>query len=147
MCVDMCACVAFVFSAREYLTHFSVSHLLLLSVPFLGTSARVYMTHTSVCRVDYRLRFRVNYTFTVHALVSADFASRAVRTWFPHQNQGRSRNVCVRSPSKCEIKNHIREKNIPIKVTVKRSEGFMYESIIVIIRGYFNLQFKWVKRH
>jgi len=42
-------------------------------------------THTylyNVRRLDYRLRFRVNYTFTVHALVSADFpcTSRAVRT-------------------------------------------------------------------
>lgn len=77
--------------------------------------------HTDVRRVDYRLRFRANYTFTVHALVSADFASRAVRTWFPRRNQGGFRNAFRRSPSKCvrEIKSRTRE-NILIKVTVKK---------------------------
>lgn len=57
----------------------------LASVSFLDASTRTYIhTYTVFVELDYRLRFRVNYTFTVHALVSADFASRAVRTWLPH---------------------------------------------------------------
>lgn len=94
----------YVYMSASYFLHESASHAFLylspaaplVSVPFHAFARVCTHVHTKVRRVDYRLRFRVDYTFTVHALVSADFASRAVSTWFPRRNQKRSRNVCVR---------------------------------------------------
>lgn len=82
----MCACVHLHLSCRN-VSRALLSHLLLsFAVPF-----RVY-SHVCVCicmyayvrvnirTMDYRLRFRVNYTFKVRVPVSSDFASRVVCT-------------------------------------------------------------------
>jgi len=107
-----------------------------------STHPHAYM-HTylyNVRRLDYRLRFRVNYTFTVHALVSADFASRAVRTWLPHWEI--KEDLEMRSPSKYEIKKTVNmiTRTVYTQKYSSKSHGkrvgrfYAYESIIVIIK-------------
>lgn len=145
----VCVCVVFVFSAQKYLTHFSISHLLLLSLPYRFTThphARTctcMYVHTHECSPS-GLSITLSRQLYVYSARSRFGRFRVpCRSHLIPLSKSREISKCVHSPSKCvhEIKSRTRKK-YSSKSHIK--EDFIYYKVIVIffIRGYFNVWFK-----